>query len=210
MHIGGEAAKQLRIIGQGQAGGLSPAAKAHQNMRFKPHVTFKVVGHRGAFDPQKFLGHGFGNASHGLHRWFKLAQKHRAIDGKMIVMDAIPRIKIIRPGAFKVFQINLNRALVPAHHVFVMATQNINMRRHVDKMPRIRHQSAQDITRLQRLFRGGRHLHQVHIKMQQSGVGLCARVIVQRILQQLLAFQRISPLRRGARGQIPHFPRRAV
>ena len=127
----------------------------------------------------------------------------------MIIVLAIASVDVERPFGVVIFQIRLNRAFIPAHHIFIGSAQHVDMRGHMHQMTGIGHQCAQYIRRLHRLFGIGRHFHQVHIEVQNTGV-------FHPTGQGHLRFQHGLGLNRfgirgdGARLNIPHLPRREV
>ncbi len=113
-------------------------------------------------------------------------------------MLAIPGIDIECTFAGIIFQVGLNRLLVPVHHIVIMPAQHVDMGRHMHKMPGVRYQRAQHITRLQRGLGRRRHFHQVNVKMQQTRVGHGPVNRVQGEFQNLLRLKRGGPFGGGA------------
>ena len=78
------------------------------------------------------------------------------------------------------------------------------------QMAGIGHQSAQGIPDLESPLGKGRHFHQMHIKMQQTGMLHRCLISGKGRFKNLLTFNSIGALCGRARRQIPHFPRRAI
>ena len=94
MRKGSERAKQLLVIRQRQRNCLMPFTKAHQKMRLHRQIAFKIICHRRGWHAQHIFGCGFRHTAHGGQRWFKLTQKHRAIDHEMVIVLPVAGIDV--------------------------------------------------------------------------------------------------------------------
>ena len=78
------------------------------------------------------------------------------------------------------------------------------------RCPELRHDLAQPVAGPERFLRERRHLHQVHVEVQQAGVIPRRRHRVEGRFQKPHALVGPGALGRPPRGQIPHLPRRLV
>ncbi len=127
----------------------------------------------------------------------------------MIIVLAVAGVDVEGPFSRVILQIRLDRRLVPAHHVFVLAAQHVDVAGHMHQMARIRHQRAQNIASLQCFFGEGRHFHEMDVKMQQTGMRHAARQ-AHMTLQQGAGFGGCRAAGNLAGRQIPHRPGREV
>ena len=125
----------------------------------------------------------------------------------MVIVDAVRRIEIQRPGAIEIFAVGLDGLLVPVHNVVVVAAQHVDMGGHVDQVPGIRNQFAQPVAGHQRPLWKRRHFHQVHIEVQQSWVIPGRRIVGESRFQKVHGFFGPGAVGNASGFQIPHFPR---
>ncbi len=128
----------------------------------------------------------------------------------MIVVLAVAGVEIHPPFAGKELLVRRAGPLVPEDRVLVGAALHVDMAGHVHEVARIRHQGAQRVGGLERLFRGRRHLHQVDVEVQDARVPRCARIALQRLFEERAAFQCVGPFGRCAGHDVPHLPGRAI
>ena len=179
-------------------------------MRLHAQVGLEVIRHRRALDPQHLFGHRLGRTPQRAPCGLDLAQEHRPVDREMVVVEPVARVDVERPLGAPVLEVGADRGLVPVHHVVVVPAKHVDMRRHVDQVPGIRHQRAQRIRRAQRLFRERRHLHQVHVEVQEARVPHRLLIARQRLLQHRLCLGRRRALGRAAALEVPHLPGREI
>ena len=202
----GQGAVKLRVVRKPKLRRLPPPPEPHQHMRLEAQVGLEVIRHRRALHPQQFLRHGLERPAHRPQRRFDLAKEHRAVDDEMVIVQPVAGIDVVRPALPPEPLVRQHRRLVPVHHVLVMPAEHVDMRGHMDQVARIGHQRPQRVAGLQRLLGEGRHLHQVHVEMQDTRMPHRAG---QRhgLLQHRLRLPCPGAGGGLTAGQVPHLPR---
>ena len=102
-----------------------------------------------------FGGQGFDQFLRSLERRTRLTKKHRAVNLEVVVVAAVQRVEVERPGSLEVLVIGQDRAVVARHHVVVVAAQHVDVRRHVLQVAGVRHQVDQRVAGGERPLRVG-------------------------------------------------------
>ena len=137
-----------------------------------------------------------------------LAEEHRAVGGEMVVVHAIAGVEIHRPGAVVELAVGDDRLLVPVHRVAVVAALDVDVGGHVHEVAHVGADLAQPVAGEQRRFRVRRHLHQVHVQVQEARMVHRAGQIAEGGLQHLARLERAGAGRGLAGAQVPHAPGR--
>ena len=149
---------------------LVPFAETDQDVLADGDVALEEIRHRRRGDPQHRLRHRLDKLVGGGDGGRELAEEHRPVSREMIIVDAIAGIEIHRPGAVVELAVGYDGFLVPVHRVTVMAALDVDMRRHVNEVAHVGREFAQPVAGDQRHFGVRRHLHQMHMQMQQAGM----------------------------------------
>jgi hypothetical protein len=169
-------AVQLRVGGQWRGDDVRPAAEPDQGVHLHRHEPFQPVRHQRHFDPEQFFRDGRGELVGGVQRGLRLPQEHRAVDLEVVVVRPVQRVEVHGTTQREELLVGRDRGGVRGHHPPVVAAQHVEMRRHVPQVARVRDQFAQPVSRLQRVLRPGRHLHQMDVQVQYTGVIPALRV----------------------------------
>ena len=201
---------EIVIGGQRLVDDLLPHSESDESVHLHPAVALQDVGHGRALDAKQGLRKRRDHLVRGLHRGAMLAEEHRPVELEMGVVDARVRVHVERPLACHVLVIGDERGGVAHHDVVIVPALEVDVGRHVVEMARVRHQAVELIARPQRLLRVGRHLHQVDVEVQQTGMGRAALLfhLPERPFEDLLRLQGAGALHRLAGAQIPQLPRR--
>ena len=145
-------------------------------MQLHRHEALEPVGHRRGFDAQQVLRQSRDHFVGGFEGRFKLAEEHRAIELEVKIVAAIERIEIVGAFACEIFAVGRDRAAVAVDDILVEAAKHVDMGRHVEEMARIGNEVAQGVRRPQGLLRGGRHLHEMDVHVEQTRMLHAARL----------------------------------
>ena len=144
-----------------------------------------------------------------FNRRIILAKEHRAVDRELVIVHPVGCVEVQIACRLNDPEVCFDPLLVPKQRVFVGPALHVDVRRHVDEVPRVRHQFAQMIARNQSFFGCWRHLHQVDIEVQDAGMR-APRICVHETFQNGLRGDGFSIRPDGAFGEVPHLPRRLV
>ena len=208
-HRGGRAIQRL-IDRQRLVDDFLPFAEPHQHMLLHRQITFDEVGHRRRGHPQQCLRRGVDQLLRRFDRRGVLAKEHGAIDDEVMVVGAIHRVDVQRAVALQILAVGDDGFLIIDDDVAIITAEHVDMGRHMGKMTAIRHHVAQPITGPERQLGKRRHLHQMHIQMQQPRMIPTCRPVTERGLQHLARLGGPGALGDLAGGQIPHLPGRLV
>lgn len=120
-------------------------------------------------------------------------------------MTTVKRIKVDRSFQHLKLPVGDDRRVIGVDDRLIVAAEYIDVRRHVLQMARVRHEAAQPVSHLQRYFGIRRHLHQVDIHVEQTGMPAPSRVFdaLQGRLEHFFGFSRARAFSNTAGLQVP-------
>ena len=186
-----------------------PAPEPDEHVHPHRHEALEPVRHGRDLHPQQVLGDRRGQLVRSLQGGLRLAEEHRAVDLEVVVVRPVQRVEVHPAPAGPELLVGLDRGVVGRHDARIVAAQHVQMRRHVPQVARVRHQVAEQVPGAEGGFRGGRHLHQVDVHVQDAGVRLPAGA-GQGPLEHLPGLDRGRPGGRLAGRLVPQRPRREV
>ncbi|OPZ50356.1 MAG: hypothetical protein BWY91_02869 [bacterium ADurb.BinA028] len=173
------------------------------------HEALQPVGHRRQLHAQQLLrDRRFELIDRGESRPL-LPEEQSAVDLEVQVVRPIKRVEVQRPPLGNKRRVGRDRGTVRRDHPAVVTAQHIKVGRHVLQMPRVRHQSSEQVRDRQRPLGGRRHLHQVDVHVQEARM-LRAPGGSQRGLKDRLRLQGSRPFGRLPGALVPQLPRREV
>lgn len=93
----------------------------------------------------------------------------------MVVEASVGGIEVHRALPFQELPVGGNRGRIACHHIVMLATQHVDVGRHVDQMPRIGDEIDERITGQARSLRMRRHLHEAWMTIGALGIEFGAR-----------------------------------
>jgi len=111
-----------------------------EEVRLLPHQLRRDFGH---------------HAPGRLHGQLAAAVEHRGVGEEVVVVCAVEGVEAVSPDLVDVRQVGGDGTLVGRHRFTVVSEPDVDVRGHVEQMPRSRHQRPQTIGRLERPLRGG-------------------------------------------------------
>ncbi|KIH86865.1 hypothetical protein SPBR_08101 [Sporothrix brasiliensis 5110] len=190
---------------------LVPPPEADQHVHAHRQEKLHPVGQRGRLDAQHRFGDCRLHAVRRLERRLRHAAQHRRVNQRVVVVQPVVAVKRAPAVARrrKVLVVGHRRPVVVLHRAPVVAHQHVNVRRHVVRVARVRHQITDHVRCRQRRGRGRRHFHQVDVVVRHARVRLDARAR-QGSLEERAHLGDRRTGNRSARRRVKEFPRRHV
>ena len=128
----------------------------------------------------------------------------------MVVVAAVEGVEVEGAFALQELAVGHDRAAVSGDHVAVVAAEHVDVGGHVHEVAGVGDEVAQLVGGPQRPLREGRHLHRVHVHVQQAGVGAIAVRAGHPALEHRHRLGRVGALGGLAGLQVPELPGRAA
>ena len=162
--------EQFRVERHGFVNDLLPLAKADVDVHLHAVERFEIVDEELVLVLQDLGRHGLPDLVASLQRWFVLTQKHGRVHLEMDVVQHVDRVDPDLGIGCHVLLVGHDRFDIRIERVLELATQHIEVRRHVNQVRSIGHQRPQNVGLRQPSFGRGRHLHDVDLEVQQTRV----------------------------------------
>ena len=182
-------------------------------MHLHRHEPLQPVRHGRALHSEHGLRNGLHHAPGRFHRGPTVAEEHRPVEHEVIVVRE--RHGVPDPGVAAAFQqlpVGRDGADVPVDRRLVVPALDVDVGGHVPQVARVGDESAQAIGGTQRSFRVRRHLEDMDVHVQQTGVIRFAQCLprIDDPVQRIDHLQGVGALGGLARLEVPQSPGRAV